>query len=252
MAASMAVALKALFSILTCVMVVTISQLIVTDFYKSCVDPKAWWMMTAIANYCVYIVIVTIWFFYKESSWIKTLFFPVAMFFLGSIISCGYIAMQFFKLSPAESSKNPVFFVLARHQKGDVVGHTRRHSLVIAKVIVAALGCFMLGFLIHAIIVDGSPFHAQMLTPCMRCTLIDTLIEIVVFSVWIAYKESSWTSAIVWILLSQCSGSIGLCVYLLRELNRLSPQQHISLILFSQSDRDLMSSDPLLTQHSNV
>ncbi|GJX49483.1 reverse transcriptase, RNA-dependent DNA polymerase [Tanacetum coccineum] len=78
-----------------------------------------------------------------------------------SVFTCGYIALQFFKLSPAESSKNPIYFVLARHQKGDVVGHKRRHSVVIAKVIVAALGCFMLGFLTHAIIVDGSPFQAK-------------------------------------------------------------------------------------------
>lgn len=248
----MVVALKTLFSVLTCVMVAMIVYLIAMDCFRSCFDPKAWWMMTVATDFCIYIVLVVTWFFYKESSWIKTLLFSVAMFWFGSIISCGYITMQFFKLSPEESSKNPVFFVLARHQKGDVVGHTRRHSLVIAKAIVAALGCFMLGFLTHAIIVDGSPFHAQVLTPCMRTSLIDIQVEVVVFSVWIAYKESSWTSAIVWILLSQCFGSMGLCVYLLRQLNRLSPQQHISLILFSQSDRALMSSDPLLTEHSNA
>ncbi|PWA88225.1 hypothetical protein CTI12_AA121320 [Artemisia annua] len=78
----------------------------------------------------------------------------------------------------------------------------------------------------------------------MQCT--------VAFQVWIAYKESSWTSAIVWILLFQCFGSMALCVYLLWQLNRLSPEQPISLILFSQSDRDLMSSDPLLIEHSNA
>ncbi|GKD64932.1 reverse transcriptase, RNA-dependent DNA polymerase, partial [Tanacetum coccineum] len=88
------------------------------------------------------------------------------------VFTCGYIALQFFKLSPEESSKNPVYFVLARHQKGDVVGHKRRHSVVIAKVIVAALGCFMLGFLTHAIIVDGSPFQAKyfITQSPLRCT----------------------------------------------------------------------------------
>lgn len=34
-----------------------------------------------------------------------------------SVTTCGYIILQFFKLTPEESSKDPFYFVLARHQK---------------------------------------------------------------------------------------------------------------------------------------
>ncbi|PWA73888.1 hypothetical protein CTI12_AA242460 [Artemisia annua] len=105
------------------------------------------------------------WYFYKESSWIKRLLFLYLVFWDGSFVTCGYIAMLFFKLSPEESSTDPIFFVLAKRQKGDVMGHTRRYSVVTAKVIVAALGLYMLGWPTYAYIVDGSPFHAEVVTP---------------------------------------------------------------------------------------
>ncbi|MFS7982887.1 hypothetical protein Hanom_Chr11g00968041 [Helianthus anomalus] len=86
----------------------------------------------------------------------------------------------------------------------DAMRDTTRSSVVIAKVIVTAMGCYMLGLIIYAFAIDGFPFYVELLTPCMITSLIDVSIHIVVFSVWIAYKESSWTSAVFWIILLVC------------------------------------------------
>ncbi|KAJ9545972.1 hypothetical protein OSB04_025679 [Centaurea solstitialis] len=61
-------------------------------------------------------------------------------------------------------------------------------------------------------------------------------------TVWVAYKESSRFSAFFWIILLICFGSIATCVYIVRELFYLSPHQHISLIIFSKSDRQVLQS----------
>nr|GEU91900.1 uncharacterized protein [Tanacetum cinerariifolium] len=138
-----------------------------------------------------------------------------------------------------------------KRARGDM-GYKRASSVVTARVIVAALGCLMIGASIYAFIRDGSPFHMEVFTPCMITLLIDVNIHIVVFSVWIAYKESSWITAFFWILLLSCFGSIGVCAYILRELFCLSPEQPIYLILFSKSNRNVQSSDPLLMAHTGV
>ncbi|PWA73889.1 hypothetical protein CTI12_AA242470 [Artemisia annua] len=182
MASSLFVALKTLFVILTCIM-------------------AAAWMQVAVYDVCIDLIFIAAWFFYKESSWIKTLVFSFIIFWCGrspffshlrtlflalvqcmilkgfdldfvlivrrlaTLVTCAYIAIQFFKLSPEEYSKDPLYFVLARHKKGDVMGYTRQHSVVVAKVIVVALGCSLVGYIIHAFSVDGSPFQAELLTP---------------------------------------------------------------------------------------
>ncbi|GKB03538.1 hypothetical protein Tco_0831681 [Tanacetum coccineum] len=118
-----------------------------------------------------------------------------------SAVICGYIIMLLFKLTPEESSKDPIYFVLARRQKCDDMGYKRAPSVVTARVIVAALGCLMKGALVYAFVGDGTPFHMEVLTPCMITALTDiNIIHIVVFSAWITYKESSWITAFFWAL----------------------------------------------------
>lgn len=64
------------------------------------------------------------------------------------------------------------------------MGYKRAPSVVTARVIVAALACLMIGALIYAFVGDGSPFHMEVLTPCMITVLIDINIHMVVFSHW--------------------------------------------------------------------
>ncbi|KAJ0507144.1 hypothetical protein HanIR_Chr11g0503111 [Helianthus annuus] len=92
----------------------------------------------------------------------------------------------------------------------------------------------------------------EVLTPCMITAIIDISIHTVVYSVWIAYKETSWISAVFWIIVLVCFSSIGLFVYILRELFSVSPEQPLSVILFNKTNRDTPSSDPLLTEHTDV
>ncbi|PWA95260.1 hypothetical protein CTI12_AA052090 [Artemisia annua] len=246
------VALKTVFSILACVMVAAFAYGLVMDGFHSCLDPHARWMQVAIIDFCVNISAIGAWFFYKESRWIIRVVFCFILFWFGSALVCGYIALLLFKLSPEESLKDPIYFVLAKRRKRDEVGHTRGHSVITVRVIFAALGCLMVGAVIYALIGDGFPFQARIFTPCMIATTTDNYIHVVVFSVWIAYKESSCLNTFLWIILSVCFGSIVLCSYILRELFYLSHDQPIYLILFNKSKRDMHLSNPLLMEHTNV
>ncbi|XP_076923569.1 uncharacterized protein LOC143585742 [Bidens hawaiensis] len=112
---------------------------------------------------------------------------------------------------------------------------TRFSHIITAKVIVTAVGCCLLGLIIYAYSVLGFPFYAEVLTPCIITVLVDIYVHIVVFSVWIAYKESSWTSAVLWILVLVCFSGFGICFYLVRELSYLSPEKPVFFILFNKN-----------------
>ncbi|PWA95261.1 hypothetical protein CTI12_AA052090 [Artemisia annua] len=159
------VALKTVFSILACVMVAAFAYGLVMDGFHSCLDPHARWMQVAIIDFCVNISAIGAWFFYKESRWIIRVVFCFILFWFGSALVCGYIALLLFKLSPEESLKDPIYFVLAKRRKRDEVGHTRGHSVITVRVIFAALGCLMVGAVIYALIGDGFPFQARIFTP---------------------------------------------------------------------------------------
>nr|GEV58606.1 reverse transcriptase, RNA-dependent DNA polymerase [Tanacetum cinerariifolium] len=61
-----------------------------------------------------------------------------------NLATCGYILVQFHKLSQEEFSKDPLYFVLVRHQNRDVAQQTRGPSVVTARVIFSGLGTHML------------------------------------------------------------------------------------------------------------
>ncbi|XP_076920676.1 uncharacterized protein LOC143581878 isoform X1 [Bidens hawaiensis] len=251
--AMLTVALKTLFSLLACVMAVSLVYAFSTDYFVSCFDPKARWMQVGLLEFCIDVSLIVAWFFYKESRWILRVFFMFILFWLGSFTTCGYIVLQLFKLSTEESSKDPIYFVLVRRRKSDVIGHTWRVSVVTTRTIFIFLGCLMLGSLVFVFAIDGSPFRAEVFSPCIVPLLTDFLImRVVIFSVWVAYKESSWINAFAWILLIICFGSMALCAYVVRELFYLSPEQPVFLILFNKSGRELMLTDPLLMENDNV
>ncbi|XP_071696447.1 uncharacterized protein [Rutidosis leptorrhynchoides] len=263
---SMFVKLKTVFVVLTCIMAVTIVWSVASDLYASCFYPRAWWMKLTGTHVVVDTVFITAWFFYKESSWIKTIVYAFLITGTGSFATCGYIVIQLFKLSPEESMTDPIYYALAKKHKelktpvttdgsGQHKGR-RPYVFLTSIVMVVALACTMLTLLISALIIDGMPFHLELrtlLTQCFITAVIDMNVHAVVFSVWIAYKESSWLSSAIWILLLVCFNSITLCVYVLRQLFKLSDSQPIYLILFNQRNRDMMmsSSDPLITKHTD-
>ncbi|KAI7724992.1 hypothetical protein M8C21_021858 [Ambrosia artemisiifolia] len=158
--AMLSTALKTLFSLLACVMAVALVYSFIKEFMHF--DPNARWGQAAFIEFCIEISFIAAWFFYKESRWILRVVFIIILFWFGSFTVCGYIILQLFKLSPEESSKDPIYFVLVRRQNRDSNGGV---SVVTAKIIFVTLGCLMLGILLYVFIIDGSPFHAQVFTP---------------------------------------------------------------------------------------
>ncbi|GJU49112.1 reverse transcriptase, RNA-dependent DNA polymerase [Tanacetum coccineum] len=184
MAMSAFVALKTLFIVLMGIMAAMLIYLFYMDRYYSCFNPFNWWVQVAMYHVIMDMVFILI-----------------------------------FKLTPEEASKDPIYFVLARRQKGqypdnprkictnfnldviwpnfvlwrsfggqqackNVMGHTSRHFVTIAKVLVAGIGCYTLGVIIYAIIIEGFPFHnAEEFTPCMITSLVDMHVHIVVSAV---------------------------------------------------------------------
>nr|XP_043614258.1 uncharacterized protein LOC122586325 [Erigeron canadensis] len=249
--------LKTLLSVLSCVMAAALAYGFIMDYFSTCFDPRARWMQVGLVDFLINVSPIMAWYFYKESRWIMRVMFMFILFWFGSVTICGYILLQFFKLSPEQTLKDPFFFALARPQNrdDDVMGASNRRggfSVVTTRIIYASLGCLMLAFPVFAWITDGSPFRAQVLSPCMVTLLTDLCIQAVVYSVWIGYKESSWINTLFWILCIVCFGSIGLCGYIVRELFYLTPDQPVYLILFNTSNRDVMLSDPLLLKNHHL
>ncbi|CAH1424131.1 unnamed protein product [Lactuca virosa] len=246
------VSLKMLFSVLAFIMLALAVWGIGSDGLAPCVDIRIKWMLVTLINFYINLGVILAWIVYKESSWIRIAILIPSALFAGSTITSAYIATQFFLLSLQESSKDPLYFVLVRRQKEDAMGYKRGSSVLTTRVIIYALGCLMLGTFVYVLIVDGSQFHAELFPPCGIATWIDVSFMIVTLSVWVAYKESSWISAFFWILSLVCFGSIGTCVYIVVQLFYLSPQQPVSLVLFNNNNKDLLSNDPLLMVHTNA
>ncbi|WVZ79626.1 hypothetical protein U9M48_027184 [Paspalum notatum var. saurae] len=67
----------------------------------------------------------------------------------------------------------------------------------------------------------------------MAATLIDFYINVFAISVWVAYKESSWISTTIWIVLLICFGSITTCGYITLQLFQVSYQDPIYHVLLN-------------------
>ncbi|KAI3744952.1 hypothetical protein L1987_58051 [Smallanthus sonchifolius] len=251
MAATVAVAVRTSLTALGGLMVAVLVYTIATDGLPFRMELLTRWMAALLVDFYINIAVIAAWVVYKESRWIMAAVWVVLLICLGSVTTCGYITLQFFKLTPEESSKDPLYFVLVRHQKSDVTEHRKGLSVITAGVIFAVLGCLMLGTLLYTLIVDGSPFRSELYTPWMVATLIDFYINVVALSVWVSYKESSWMHAFLWILFLICFGSITTCAYIVRQLFYLSSDEPIFLILFRNNRRDLKSSDPPLMVGAN-
>ncbi|KAL4578123.1 hypothetical protein LXL04_014241 [Taraxacum kok-saghyz] len=153
-----------------------------------------------------------------------------------SIVTIPYIFYQLWKLTPEEASRDPIYFVLARQKKRDQEV-TKRTAVATGRVIFIALGVLLVATIIYTGIMDIFVYYADLITPCLLTYMADIYIYAVLLSVWVTYKESSWISAFVWIILNMLSATIVMSVYIVWELYKLSPEQPTSLILFNDKDR---------------
>ncbi len=60
--------------------------------------------------------------------------------------------------------------------------------------------------------------------PWMRTTLFDFYANVLVIFLWVCYKESSYLSKILWLILLVCLGSIASCIYVLIQLFKLKKE----------------------------
>ncbi|KAM0933496.1 hypothetical protein DsansV1_C35g0229541 [Dioscorea sansibarensis] len=109
-------------------------------------------------------------------------------------------------------------------------------SLMAYKTLFSVLGCVMVVTLVYTILTDGSPFRHELFTPWMVATLVDFYVNVVAIAAWVVYKESTWMSALLWIILLVCSGSIATCAYIVKKLSEISsgdpvqnPVRHVFL-----------------------
>ncbi|XP_060198711.1 uncharacterized protein LOC132627400 isoform X1 [Lycium barbarum] len=237
MAASLAIALKTLFAVLGCLVSASVIYTIATDGLPFRIELLTPWMAALLIDFYIHILAIASWVVYKESNWTTSILWVVLLVCLGSITTCGYIVLQLLKLSTQESLQDPIYFFLLRRQNKTETEQKRRCSNLTARILSLALSCLMLGTLIYTIVTDGSPFRKDIFTPWLSATVIDFYVNVVALSVWVAYKESSWLSAVFWIILIICFGSISTCAYIALQLFSLSSQDPIYLVLFSSRSR---------------
>ncbi|KAL9665527.1 hypothetical protein QQ045_020947 [Rhodiola kirilowii] len=268
-ARSTKLAATSLFSVLGCFVSATVIYTVVTDglpFRKQLLTP---WMAATLIDFYINVFAIAAWVLYKEKNWITDALMVVLLVCFGSITTCAYVTWQLLNLSSQGAAQDPIYHVLLRQDHNDVKEPKATCcSVSVARIIFSALGCLMLGTLIYTILTDGSPFRKELLTPhvseftyalkvmymdlyhfymlnfiqviwWMTATLIDFYTNVIAISVWVAYKESSWTSAVIWILLLICTGSLGTCIYIVSQLFQLSSQDPVHLILINSRNRQV-------------
>ncbi|KAB5568451.1 hypothetical protein DKX38_002244 [Salix brachista] len=199
--------LRALFLVLGCLMVATLTYTIYVDgspFRRDLLTP---WMIATLVDFYINTIALATWISYKESNFITATVWIVLLICSGSITTCAYIFIQLLKLSPEESLQDPLYHVLLRQEikylgfncfadtplpddgslnapihKG-VEQKTKQSAVVTLRIAFSLLGFLMLGTLIYTLITDGSPFRKELLTPWMTATLIDFYINVVALSV---------------------------------------------------------------------
>ncbi|TKY51469.1 ras-related protein Rab7 [Spatholobus suberectus] len=235
---SLAIGLRTLFTVLGLLMLATLLYTLFTDgfpFRKELLTP---WMAATLIDFYINVVALSVWIAYKESNWISSILWIVLLVCLGSITTSAYIVVQFLKLSSQESSQDPMYYILLRHPNKNGTAPKREHSSVVTlRILFSILGVVMLGTLVYTLVTDGSPFRVELLTPWLAATLVDFYINVVALAVWVAYKESSWISAVFWIILLICFGSITTCFYIAWQLLQISCQDPAYHILVHRGDR---------------
>lgn len=236
MAATLAVLLRALFLAVGCISTATVIYTLITDGTPLRTELLTPWMVATLVDFYINILAIGAWVVYKEAKWISAFVWLVLLVCLGSITTCGYIFIQFLRLSPQEATEDPIYHVLHRSTMKNAT-EQKTSLVIIARVVFGVLGAVMLGTLVYTIVTDGSPFRRELLTPWLSATLIDFYVNIIALAVWVAYKESSWITASLWIVLLICLGSISTCVYIVVQLFHLSPRDPVHLVLFNSSNR---------------
>ncbi|KAL9228058.1 hypothetical protein vseg_003675 [Gypsophila vaccaria] len=102
---------------------------------------------------------------------------------------------------------------------------THLYSSTALKYVFIIMGSLTTATVLYTLITDGLPFRKDLLTPWMTATLVDFYINVTVLAVWVCYKESSWFTAPLWVVLLVCFGSITTCLYVTIQLFLLTAEE---------------------------
>lgn len=72
-------------------------------------------------------------------------------------------------------------------------------------------------------------------TPWLVATLFDAYFAFLWFWLWIAYKERSWISRLIWLLLVLLTGNMAMAAYMLIQLFKLPPNPTAADLLLRRS-----------------
>ncbi len=72
------------------------------------------WFMTTIIDFYFNVIVISLWVFYKENNWVKSLLWTVSFVLLGSITTCLYVFIQLCVLN----SEEPWYRIFIRRVEG--------------------------------------------------------------------------------------------------------------------------------------
>jgi len=73
--------------------------------------------------------------------------------------------------------------------------------------------------------------------PWVKATLLDAYLAFIVFYAWVAYREKSWISKILWLLLILGLGNFAIATYILIQVLRLPKNSSFRDFLLAKRDR---------------
>ncbi|KAJ6709143.1 hypothetical protein OIU74_010279 [Salix koriyanagi] len=132
--------LRALFLVLGCLMVATLTYTIYVDgspFRRDLLTP---WMIATLVDFYINTIALATWISYKESNFITATVWIVLLICSGSITTCAYIFIQLLKLSPEESLQDPLYHVLLRQEIKGVEQKTKQSAVVTLRIAFSILG----------------------------------------------------------------------------------------------------------------
>ncbi|CAI0409801.1 unnamed protein product [Linum tenue] len=202
-------------------------------------DTYTTWSCAAFIEIYIHMSYLAVWIAYKEPSFVHSAIWTFLIFLTGCTAICSYIFIQFLKLSPEESAQDPIYHVLLRHEhrnNEEEKGKKKSASVGVARAGFIVLTCLMVATLLYSLLTAGSPFREEVfLAPWVITTLIDHSYLSVVLLVWIAYKETSWLSVSLWMVLFICLGSLAFGAYMTKQLFQLTSQDPAYLVLLKRN-----------------
>ncbi|CAL1358027.1 unnamed protein product [Linum trigynum] len=236
--ALMAAGLRTLFPSMVCfvlgawIYVMCTDGLTVQDFFTP-------WMAGFFVDFYIYVFPFALWVLYKESNLLLVPVWILLLICTGSMGAGTFTFVQFLKLSPQEAAEDPIYHALLRpeHKSDEVQEGKQQRSpvllVVAARIVFTSLVGVMIATLIWSVVAQGSPFRKEILTPAMAANLIDMCANFIALSVWVAYKETSWLSASMWIAVLILPG--GIAAFIATQLFQLSSHDPLYLVLVKKN-----------------